>query len=530
MKIEKEFRDDHQVKLTVEMDSEPFESAKRRAARQIAKRIKIPGFRPGKAPYGVVLRQVGEGHIVEQALEILVDEQYPEIIKEAEIKPYGPGTLENVPELDPPTFEFIIPLDSVVELGDYKATRIPFELPTISDKQVEESLKQIQEQNAIRESVDRPAEIGDIVFMRVSGVNTAIEDGEDATIVEERFSTSIIREDEEDNEWPFPGFSKELIGISTEEEATIYYQYPDDFEDESLQGVNAEFKVVVTNIQSQSLPEIDDELAKTASDFDTLDEWRADQKLNMEENSQQAYADEYDNQVLDHIISESTLKYPPQMLENEKKDILRGLEYRLSQQGINKDLYLQIRGIDEDELNNEITPVAEQRIKRALVLMEIAKLEGIQTDPEKVQDEMGRTMQAISSTMTPNDAKKFAKSDYLPSLASNIVADMLTQRTIEYLRATAKGEKWPVETETVESEVKDEQLAKEAEGKPDEDEGKTTLPGVEDNEVEGTQDVPEEEAETAPSSQTGDEVESSSADHQGENPIESKKPGNMEET
>ena len=110
MKIEKEFRDDHQVKLTVELDDDTFEKAKQRAARQIAKRIKIPGFRPGKAPYGVILRQVGEGQVVEGALELVIDEQYSEIIKEAEIEPYGPGTLDNVPELDPPTLEFIVPL------------------------------------------------------------------------------------------------------------------------------------------------------------------------------------------------------------------------------------------------------------------------------------------------------------------------------------------------------------------------------------------------------------------------------------
>jgi trigger factor len=449
LKIEKEYLDDHQVKLTVEIDSDPFESAKRRAARKIAKSVKIPGFRPGKAPYGVILRQVGEGHIVEQALEILVEEQYPDIIKEAEIEPYGSGSLDNVPKLDPPTFEFVVPLDPSVELGDYKNIEIPFEIPETTDDAVDEAIEEIRKQHGTRESVDRPAEVEDIVFMRISGTRTDVEDEAEAEIVEERFSSSTIHMEEDETEWPFPGFSKELIGITADQEKTIEYVYPDDFEDESLQGAKAEFKIVVTNIQTQSLPAVDDELAQTASEFETLVAWKADLKTNLEERKKTEYSETYDDQILDEIISSSTVKFPPQMVAREKDEILRGLEYRLSQQGINRDLYLQIRGINEEELDDEISPVAEKRIKRALVLMEISKLEEIQADPDQVDSEIGRTIQAISSTMTPNEAKKLAKSDYIPSLASNIFTDMVTQSTMEFLRATAKGEPWPPESETL---------------------------------------------------------------------------------
>jgi trigger factor len=461
LKIEKEYRDDHQVKLTVELETGPFESAKRRAARQIAKRIKIPGFRPGKAPYGVILRQVGEGNIVEQALEILIEEQYPEIIKEAEIEPYGPGTLENVPELDPPTLEFIVPLDSEVVLGDYKSISKPYETPVTSDEDVDSALQQIREQHAARESVERSAEKGDIVFMRVSGVRNDVEDEDEATIVEERFSSSIIKENEEEGEWPFPGFSKELVGLSAEDEKTISYKYPEDHKDEDLQGVQAEFKIVVTNIQSQVLPEINDELAKNASEFETLEEWKADLKVNLTEQALATYAEEYDDQVLDHIISESTIKFPPQVIEREKEEILRGIEYRLAQQGLNKDLYLQIRGLDEEGLDDEITPVAEERVKRALVLMKIAKAEEIQADPEGVQLETRRTVDAISSSMTPNEAKKFTKSAYIPNLMGNILVDMVTQKTMDYLRATAKGEPWPSEEDQPEEEMGEEQPTEE---------------------------------------------------------------------
>jgi trigger factor len=447
LKIEKEFRDDHQVKLSVELDTDTFEKAKHRAARQIAKRIKIPGFRPGKAPYGVILRQVGEGQVVEGALELVIEEQYSEIIKEAEIDPYGPGTLENVPELDPPTLEFIVPLDSTVELYDYKSISFPYKPPETTDNDVQEALERIQEQHATREKVDRPAETGDVVFMQVSGVRMDVDGEDDATIVEERFSSSVIQENEREDEFPFPGFSKELVGLSADDQKIISYQYPQDHKDESLQGAKAEFKVNVTNVQAQTLPELDDAFAEKASEFDTLDAWKEDLKKNLEEQAQSTYAEEYDDQIVDHIVSESTIKYPPQMIENEKSEILRGLEYRLSQQGITKDLYLKIRGMDEDALFEELIPVAEDRVKRALVLFEIAKAEEINPDPGMVQAEMVRTVDAISSSMTPNEAKKFTKSTYIPNLINNIAADLTTRTTMDYLRATAKGEPWPPVTD-----------------------------------------------------------------------------------
>jgi trigger factor len=444
LKIEKEFRDDHQVKLTVEIDPEPFENAKHQAARKLAKRVKIPGFRPGKAPYGVILRQLGEASILEQALEILVEDQYPKIIKEADIDPYGPGTLETISESDPPTLAFVIPLNTQVELGDYKSISIPYEPPETNDAEVDEAIEKIRDQNATRESVDRPAEPGDVVFMRISAVRTDVEDPDEATIIAERFSSSVIKEDEDENEWPFPGFSKTLIGSSAEDQKTISHQYPDGYEDEALQGAPTEFTVNVTNIQSRVLPEVDDELAKTASEFDTLEAWKTDLKSNLAEQALATYESEYDDKVIDKIVTESTIKYPPQAIESEKKDILSGLEYRLSQQGISKDLYLQIRGINEEALSDEITPVAENRINRALVLFEIAKLEEIKPDPEKVQSETGRTVDAIASSMSPKEAKKFVKSAYIPNLINNIAADMITQTTMDYLRATAKGEPWPV--------------------------------------------------------------------------------------
>ncbi len=137
MKIEKEVLEDQQVKFTVEVDSDQVEASKRKAAKKIARRVKVPGFRPGKAPYQVIQRQVGDEAILEESIEILVNEVYPQVIKDAEIDPYGPGNLENVPSLDPVTLEFIVPLMPEVEVADYHAIRLPYEPPEITDTEIE---------------------------------------------------------------------------------------------------------------------------------------------------------------------------------------------------------------------------------------------------------------------------------------------------------------------------------------------------------------------------------------------------------
>ena len=180
MKIETEHLEDHQVKLTVEIEPERMSSSKQIAARKIAKRLKIPGFRPGKAPYPVVLRHAGEAAIVEEAIDVLVSDIYPDLIEEGNIEPYGPGTLENIVSIDPPVFEFVIPLIAKVELGDYKEIRKEYSKADITEEDVDEVISGLQEQQATIEPVDRACEIGDLVTVRFSGVevNPETEDGD----------------------------------------------------------------------------------------------------------------------------------------------------------------------------------------------------------------------------------------------------------------------------------------------------------------------------------------------------------------
>lgn len=444
MKIEQEILEDRQVQLNVEIDDESWQKAKHRAARRLAKRVKIPGFRPGKAPYPVIVRNVGEGPIIEEALELLIDDIYPKILDEAEIDPYGPGRLEEVEELDPPKFEFVIPLQPEVEVGDYKAIQIPYELPQIDDEEIDEALDNMRQQQAVNEPVERPAEDGDIVYMRVSGKRLDIEDDSEVMLFNEQFSSARLgQEDSATDRQFFEGFSEQLIGLAPNDQKTFTHTYPDDYEDEDLQGVEVEFQVDVTNVQAYSLPELDDEFAKTASDFDTLAEMREDIESRLQEQANATYADEYENQVVDKLIEESSLSYPPQMVENEKKDILANLEFRLSQQGLSKDIYVQLRGVSEEEFEEEIDEAAEKNVRRTIVLYEVANAEEIKPDSEEFNQTTENAIESFTAEMTPKQVKDLQKGGQLANLITNIAADMTLRQTVEYLVAIAKGETLP---------------------------------------------------------------------------------------
>jgi trigger factor len=471
LKIEKQPRDDHQVKLIVEVEPQPFEDAKQRAARKLAKQVKIPGFRPGKAPYPVIVRHLGEPAIVEEAVEILVNDIYPQAIKQAEIEPFGMGSLENIPSLDPPTFEFIIPLKAEVQLGDYASIRIPYEIQQVSEAQIDEVIANLRDRQAIVEPVDRPAQQGDSLRIRLSAERTPSGEGEDDTLIREREIPMIIEAEDvqQSIQWPFPGFSRRLIGLSTGNQAEFEYTFPEDHGQEYLQGASAVFHVNIEQVNSRTLPELDDEFASSIGDYANLDELRAAIRQDLEKQAEEEYNREYDEKLIEEVVDLSTTKYPPQMLEQEIDTVINRLESNLAQQNLDIDLYLKTRQIDMPGLREEVTPVAETRLKKSLVLLELGEAENITINPDELQTETNRTLDELSYYMQEKDFRRMLQTNEARSnLVSNVMIEMLIERTQERLRNIARGLVTEVTPETSETtaEEHDEEIAPEAETSP----------------------------------------------------------------
>jgi trigger factor len=445
LKIETQLIENHQAKLVVEAEPEELAGAKRKAARQIAQRIKIPGFRPGKAPYNVIERHVGEGTILEDAVELLAQELYPRALDDSGLKPYGPGTLDNVVSIDPPKFEFTLPLQAEVNFGNIEEVKIPYEPETVTEDEISQTLDDLRDRHAVIEPADRPAQESDLVRIILSGEREAAEDNQELVLVKERSLPVVIEAANADtaNEWPFPGFSRQLIGRSANDEIELEHVFSDESPYETLRGVKAMFHVKVEQVSSRTLPPLDDEFALSVGEYQTLEALRTEISNELVTNKNANYNREYDDQVIGKIIEISTLKYPPQMVERELDDMLHDLEHRLEHQGLDMETYLKINQKTIEELRQELHESAENRLKRSLVLFEASRTENIKVSEAEIQNETLSTLSSLGQSMPEEEMRKLTGKDQIQNLVSNIMADLLVRKTLEHLRYMASDEKAP---------------------------------------------------------------------------------------
>lgn len=444
MNIEQQVLENHQVKLTVQVEPTKLEEAKHRAARQLSQRRKIPGFRPGKAPYPIVLRNIGEEAILEEALDLLVKDIYPKVIEESKIKPYGPGSLENMPKLDPPTFEFVVPLEPEVTLSEYKKIRISYKLKAITKKDINKVLEDLRERQVLLEPSDQPAREGDQVYIKLSITRVNPAPGEIPSLVTDRRMPVVIASAEAKNkdEWPYPGFSQQLIGLSVGADVTFHYTYPQDSDFKELRGKETEVHVIVEEIKKRILPELNDEFAQSVGEqYENLAALTDDIRKTLEKQAKEDYENSYNDKIMKELLKESVIKYPPQMLEREIDLYLDQMKNRLAQQKMDMDTYLKMRKMDADALRKEITPQAEERLKRTLILLEISKAENIHVENSELESESMRTLDELGRMIPADKAKKTLTNEFVRGMIGNIGADLLVKHTWEYLQAVARGEK-----------------------------------------------------------------------------------------
>ena len=449
MNIHTEQNENHQALITVELDTAQLERKKQQAAKKLARNAHIPGFRPGKAPYHMVVRHLGEGRILEEAVENLIDEIYPKVLDESGVKPYGPGKLEDLKlEEETPTAQFIVPLAPEVTLGDFQNIRLPYEPPEVTDESVEKAIENIRGMYAQVDKVDRSAEESDLVNIVLTGRLTDAEDGE--FYIDHESYPVIIEAESEDTrkEWPFSGFSRNLIGLSTDEKKNISYTYPEDFEENedddedtvSLKGKTVDFEIEVTKVSSRVVPALDEDFIKKIGPYETLEESQNAIRERLIQASEGEYKEEYDERLLAELLKDAELKYPQEAVEDEVNLVLNRLKARLENQGIGFDLYLKTRNITEEQVLDELRPGSEQRLKESLVLMEIASKENIQVDQSEVQHQIQHTLDSLMSGMSEREARRAFNDDVLRGLTANVYNNALIGNTLKHLRAIASGE------------------------------------------------------------------------------------------
>ena len=421
MNIEKQYQEDHSVKLIVEVDQEKMNLYKRRAATKIASRGNIAGFRPGKAPYEIVLRTYGESAITEQAVDLLIDAEYNNILKEAEINPGAAGTLESVDSLTPPKFTFSVPLAPEVDLGDYYSVRMPYEWKAPEQADFDKAVEDLRQMYATTENVDRAIEVGDYVLVDVKS--------ETKEVNRTGFAT-FVRSEDRDTEWPYNGFAKELIGLKAGESKT---------------------EVTVKTVRGVTLPDLNDEFAKMTGAGETIDALTEAVKKDVESKSKSDYDDIYFVELIEKVKQTAKVKYHEHTLEHEGEHVLSDLSNRLSQQNMDLDTYFKVRETTREKfIEEEVNPVARKRLERGLILDEVVRKENIQLDNELLDAEFNETLNSLAQQgmdFSKIRGGKKGQKQLSEAIAMESASRVMTRKALDTLKLIATGEYKPAETE-----------------------------------------------------------------------------------
>jgi trigger factor len=449
LKIEKEVQDGRQAKLTVEYSQEEFEGFKRRAAKRIAKNAKIPGFRPGKAPYNVIVNHYGEGAILQEALDILLDDDYPKILAEAEIEPSGPGNVENIEQYDPPKIEFVIPLEPEVDLGGYREVRKNYELSGFDLSEVDDFIENMRRNSATIIPSEEPAKEGDLVYFNLTGEFLNPEEGEDATITDKTPQQVVVSgpDEKSENEWPFSGFARELLGVTAGDTKEIQHTYPDDHDDETFQGKTALFTVEVQSVKALELPDFDEEFVQTLGNYDSPEDLREKLEARLREEHQNNYDREYFNALLNEITENTKMSYPHQMLEHEEEHVLDDIKSRLEKQNMDFETYLKLRDMDEESfMDEEIRPVAKERLERSLVVDALIEAEGLRLDQEMLKGNINDVMTEVYYSGNAQEMQKeMGKDEFSRAISMEGVQRTMNEQLQERLKLIATGQPIPEE-------------------------------------------------------------------------------------
>ena len=411
MSVKVEKQDNNMAKITIEVGADKLEDALNQAFLKQKNSISIPGFRKGKVPRQMVEKMYGPEVFYDEACNILIPDAYEEALDECEeeIVSRPEITVEQIKKGEPFIFSALVALKPEVKLGKYKGVTVEKIDASVSDEDVSKALLKEQENNARNvEVTDRPVKDGDMTVIDFEGFvdGVAFEGGKG-----ENYSLTI------GSGTFIPGFEDQLIGAKIGEDVEVKVSFPEDYQAEELAGKPAVFKCKVNEIKEKILPELDDEFAAEVSEFETLEEYKADIRKNLEESKAKEAKDEKESKVIEAIIKDSEMDIPEAMIETQQEQIIDEFAQRMQMQGLSMEQYYQFTGATHDKLMESVRPQAEDRIKARLVLEAVVKAEGIEVSDEELEDELKQVAEAYQmeldkvKEMMPEKSLKNIKDD-----------------------------------------------------------------------------------------------------------------------
>lgn len=421
-KIEK-----NQGVLTVEVEAERVAVALDKAFKKVSAKVNIPGFRKGKVPRAMFEARYGVESLYQDALDIILPEVYVEALETVDIQPIDRPEID-VQEMGKGQalkFTAKVSVKPEVELGEYKGIEIAAASNEVTDEELDAELKRLQERHAELASIEEGEALdGDTAVIDFEGFadGVAFEGGKGENHSLTLGSGSFI-----------PGFEEQVVGMQKGEEKDITVTFPEEYHSEDLKGKEAVFKVKLNEIKRKNLPVLDDEFAKDVSEFDTLDEYKADVLKRLGEQKEQTNQRDKENALIKKVVEASSVEVPDVMVDDEVESMFKEFENRLQSQGMNMELYSQFTGQTEEALKSQMREEAGNRVRNNLVLEAVSKAEGLEAteaeldaELEKLAGMYQRSVEEVTSIFRQN------------GMLDNIKADLAIRKTIDFLVENSK--------------------------------------------------------------------------------------------
>ena len=423
MSLQVEKLENNTAKLTIEVPAEEFDKAIQAAYQKNKNKFNVPGFRKGKVPYAMVEKMYGAGVFYEEAANELIPDAYANAAAESELEIVARPEI-NVTQIEkgkPFVFEAEVTLKPEIKLGKYKGVKVEAMDTTVTDEDVAAELDKVKEQNARLVAAD----------------DKAVEDGDQTTIDFEGFVDGVAFGGGKGEDYPLTigshsfidTFEEQLIGKKVGEEVEVNVTFPEQYQAEELAGKPAMFKVTIKEIKVKEYPELDDDFAQDVSEFDTLDEYKADIKKNLEEKKAQEAEADKESKVIEAIVNDSEMDIPEKMIEAQSQQMVEEFAQNIAMQGISFDQYMQFTGTTVDQLTEQVKPQAEARVQSSLVLEAIVKAEKIEASDEEFDEEIKRMAERYQmeadkvNELLSDDDKKNIRADICARKAAKLVVE-----------------------------------------------------------------------------------------------------------
>lgn len=437
------------ARLTVAVDAGRMDEARQRAAKKIAGEVRIPGFRKGKAPYRVLASHVGEGVILETAVEDLGSALYPEALGESGLDPYGPGTLENFDQEPEPTFHYSLPLQPVTDLGNYRGIRREYTPPQVEDSDVDDALLALREREALVEESPRPVAAGNRVNVIVTATvldasDDAAASGEDpgSFMNEEALVISLTPERE-----PAPGFTDALVGAGMDERREFELLYPENDESHgNLAGKKVAFSVEVKKIEIMTLPELNDDFAARVSASEdaagagdaepaTLLTLRVQTRERLNAEADERATTEFAQEVLAAIVEGATFAWPEALVQDQLEHFMQRMDQDMRQRGLTLEDYIRMSGTTREELKEQSRDNAIEVIRQSLAMAELQLAEHIEVSEAAIEEEIGRNLARFGE-----QAAAFRSIYDNPGMRQSLRSELQSRQVLERIASIARGE------------------------------------------------------------------------------------------